>query len=72
MRQSVVVQSREQQFPDRWDIKVKASQVHYLKSDPDFLLMLKIGRVLNAITFAMAAYASFLNHEDSHLGLRQT
>lgn len=70
-RQQVVLPQRELEFPDKWELKIKASQVHFLKSDPDFLLMIQIGRMINAITFAMSAHATFIQR-DTNLGRRQT
>jgi len=70
-RQQVVLPQREHEFPDRWDFKIKASQMFYLKNDPDFLLMIKIGRMLNAVTFALTIFASF-EKLASKVGFRQT
>lgn len=70
-RQPVVRPQPKLEFPDKWELKVKASQVHFLKSDPDFLLMIQIGRMLNAITFAMSTHAMFVRL-DTNAGRRQT
>ena len=53
-----------------WTLKIKASQMHYLKTDPDFLMMVKMGRMLNALLFAMTSVAQFIKN-DSYLATRQ-
>lgn len=35
-----------------WSLKIKPTQLRYLKEDPDFLTMVKFGRAINAISFA--------------------
>ena len=32
----------------QWSLKIKPSQLIYLKDDPDFLTMVKFGRAINA------------------------
>lgn len=54
----------------QWNIKIKASQLIYLKDDPDFLTLVKFGRAINALSFAMVVAASSMN-DDSHIGRRQ-
>lgn len=70
-RQQVVLPQRQHDFPERWELKIKASQMIYLKNDPDFLLMVKIGRMLNAVTFALTIFTSFRPFTNK-VGCRQT
>lgn len=53
-----------------WNLKIKASQMIYLKNDPDFLMMVKMGRMLNAVLFAMTAIAPYTQYP-THIALRQ-
>lgn len=67
MRQAVVT------TPDlskSWNLKIKPSQMHYLKSDPDFLMMVKMGRILNAVLYAVTSLAPFTQYR-THLARRQ-
>ena len=45
-----------------WNLKIKPSQMHYLKSDPDFLMMVKMGRILNAVLYALTSIAPFMKY----------
>ena len=54
----------------QWNVKIKASQLIYLKDDPDFLTMVKFGRAINALSFAMVVAAASMN-DQSHIGRRQ-
>ena len=45
-RQAVELPVRD--LSKQWNIKIKASQLIYLKDDPDFLTMVKFGRAINA------------------------
>lgn len=40
-----------------WSLKIKPTQLKYLKDDPDFLTMVKFGRAINAISFAATVIA---------------
>ena len=53
-----------------WNLKIKPSQMHYLKSDPDFLMMVKMGRILNAVLYAVTSIAPFMQYP-THLARRQ-
>ncbi len=54
-----------------WELKIKASQIHYLKSDPDFLAFIKAGRMLNAILFASTPLVQYVADESHHFGHRR-
>lgn len=43
----------------RWRLKIKPEQFVYLRDDPDFLMLIKFGRAINAISFALCNVASF-------------
>ena len=43
----------------QWSLKIKPSQLIYLKDDPDFLTMVKFGRGINALSFAVVASVGF-------------
>ncbi len=43
----------------RWKLKIKPEQFVYLRDDPDFLLLIKIGRAINSISFAVCNWVSF-------------
>lgn len=52
----------EPYMPDatkRWKLKIKPEQFIYLRDDPDFLMLIKFGRAINAISFALTNVASF-------------
>ncbi len=68
VRQAVQMPVRD--LSKQWNIKIKASQLIYLKDDPDFLTMVKFGRAINALSFAMTVAASSMQDE-SHIGRRQ-
>ncbi len=51
----------------RWSLKIKPSQMIYLKDDPDFLTMVKFGRAINALAFASTIVASWMK-EDTNVG----
>ncbi len=42
----------------------------YLKNDPDFLMMVKMGRMLNAVLYAVTSMAPFMTHP-THIARRQ-
>ena len=42
----------------QWSLKIKPSQLIYLKDDPDFLTMVKFGRAINDLSFASTVVAS--------------
>lgn len=70
-----VVKRQPMEYPvmdtsKRWSLKIKASQFIYLKDDPDFLMMVKFGRAINALSFASTIVASSMM-ENSNLGRRQ-
>ena len=67
VRQAVVTTPN---YSKRWNLKLKPSQMIYLKDDPDFLMMLKMGRMLNALLFSMTSVAQFIKN-DSYLAKRQ-
>ncbi len=54
----------------RWSLKIKPAQLIYLKDDPDFLTMVKFGRAINAVSFALTVTMSWANNE-SNQGKRQ-
>jgi hypothetical protein len=54
----------------RWSLKIKPSQLIYLKDDPDFLTMVKFGRAINALSFASTVVANSMQ-DDSNVGRRQ-
>lgn len=53
-----------------WNLKIKPSQMFFLKSDPDFLMMVKMGRILNAVLYALTSIAPFTQYP-THLARRQ-
>ena len=53
-----------------WTLKIKPSQMIYLKNDPDFLMMIKMGRILNAVLFALTS-AVQLRMYPTHIARRQ-
>ena len=53
-----------------WNLKIKPSQMIYLKNDPDFLMMVKMGRMLNAVLYAITSIAPFIA-SPTHLARRQ-
>ena len=57
-RQQVVMAERD--LSKQWSLKIKPSQLIYLKDDPDFLTMVKFGRAINALSFASTVIASCL------------
>lgn len=46
-------------FSKSWSLKIKPSQMIYLREDPDFLMMVKMGRMLNAILYALTSVVHF-------------
>jgi hypothetical protein len=67
-RQAVELPARD--LSKRWSLKIKPSQLIYLKDDPDFLMMVKFGRAINALSFASTVVASWMN-DDTNIGRRQ-
>ena len=55
---------------ERWAVKLNGSRLAYLKNDPDFLTMIKIGRAMNAVAYAMSDVVLFDGHP-SIAGTRQ-
>ncbi len=53
-----------------WTLKIKPSQMIYLRDDPDFLMMVKLGRMLNAVLYAVTSIAPYIAHP-THLARRQ-
>jgi hypothetical protein len=53
-----------------WNLKIKPSQMIYLKNDPDFLMMVKMGRILNAVLYAVTSIAPF-TVTPTHIARRQ-
>ena len=45
-------------FTKRWKLKIKPEQFIYLRDDPDFLMLIKFGRAINAISFALSNVAT--------------
>jgi len=43
----------------RWSKKLHSSRLMLLRNDPDFLTMIKIGRVMNALNFCMTTVRAF-------------
>ncbi len=56
--------------PERWNIVLNGAHFNYLKDDPDFRSMIKLGRAINAIGFASQAIGDYLN-DTSFRGRRQ-
>jgi len=54
----------------RWSLKLNPAQLIYLKDDPDFLLMVKFGRAINALSYASVVTATWMM-DDSYTGRRQ-
>lgn len=54
----------------RWSLKIKPTQLIYLKNDPDFLTMVKFGRAINALSFAVTVVATHMKM-DTNVGRRQ-
>ncbi|MBV9242648.1 MAG: hypothetical protein JO314_11630 [Acidobacteria bacterium] len=53
-----------------WRVQLNGSRLAYLRGDPDFLTLVKIGRVMNAIAFAVHG-AVYGDPEGSVVGARQ-
>jgi|CXWL01.1.fsa_nt_gi hypothetical protein len=60
-----VVEERSQ-----WRLKLDVAKLVYLKSDPDFLTMIKIGRVVNAVSYALTEVINYTD-DNSVVGKRQ-
>ncbi len=45
-----------------WNLKIKPSQMIYLKNDPDFLMLVKMGRILNAVLYAVTSMAPYTTY----------
>lgn len=52
-RQKKTVAVKPPQRTERWSANLNGSRLMYLRNDPDFLTIIKIGRAVNAICFAM-------------------
>ena len=65
-----VVQMPVRDTSKQWSLKIKPSQLIYLKDDPDFLTMVKFGRAINALSFASTVVASWMG-DNSNVGRRQ-
>lgn len=53
-----------------WNLKIKSSQMIYLREDPDFLMLVKMGRMLNAVLYAVTSMAPYMQYP-THLSRRQ-
>jgi len=56
---------------ERFGLRLKGSRLMYLKGDPDFQAVIRMGRLLNSIMFASQAMADYFGDE-SATGTRQT
>jgi len=68
--QRQVFQGYQPDHSKRWKLKIKPEQFIYLRDDPDFLLLIKIGRAINAISFATCNWISFVECK-THVQRRQ-
>lgn len=57
-------------FSKSWNLKLKPSQMIYLRDDPDFLMLVKMGRILNALLYALTSLAPYQMHQ-LHFAKRQ-
>ena len=54
-----------------WARKLHSSRLMYLRNDPDFLAMVKIGRVMNSVTYCITTLVAFEQIETNKTHLRQ-
>jgi len=47
---------------DRWSVKLNGSRLLHIRNDPDFLTIIKIGRVMNAVAYGVTDIASYREH----------
>ena len=55
----------------RWARKLHSSRLMYLRNDPDFLTMVKIGRAMNSITYCITTAVTFDKFETDRTHMRQ-
>ena len=55
----------------RWARKLHSSRLMYLRNDPDFLTMVKIGRAMNSITYCITSITTFDQFETDRTHMRQ-
>lgn len=55
---------------DQWTMRIKPSQMIHLRDDPDFLMIVKMGRIINAVLYAQTTIIQF-GVEDRYLNRRQ-
>jgi hypothetical protein len=48
----------------RWARKLHSSRLMFLREDPDFLTMIKIGRVMNALNFCITTVSTFRDYDN--------
>jgi len=61
-KKAITTQRRVLQAPaksERWAVTLNGSRLMYIRNDPDFLTIIKVGRVMNAISYAMTDVASY-------------
>jgi hypothetical protein len=63
--------TRREAGDERFGLRLKGSRLMYLKDDPDFHAVIRMGRLLNSIMFASQAMADYFGDE-SATGTRQT
>jgi hypothetical protein len=68
MRSAVALPREE--VPKTWNVKLNGAKIILLKNDPDFLTMMKIGRAINAVSFALTEVVNYEN-DKSVVGRRQ-
>lgn len=56
---------------DRMGLRISGSRLIYLKEDPDFKVVIRMGRLLNSIVFASQSVADYFGDESAS-GTRQT
>ncbi len=55
----------------RWARKLHSSHLMHLRNDPDFLTMVKIGRVMNSLTYCITTLTMFDQFETNLTHMRQ-
>src|SRR5690606_40546689 len=50
---------------ERFGLRLKGSRLMYLKGDPDFQAVIRMGRLLNSIMFASQAMADYFGDESA-------
>lgn len=57
--------------PSRWVLKLKATHLAELRNDPDFLTLIKMGRIMNAIGYAATGVLQHGLDQSTFLAQRQ-